>query len=119
MKQVLCNIKGERNILFLLFFAAVAVRIYFISRMLDIMPWSDMFHYDKYALEILMGQGYNSAWPPIYIYLLSGLYHFFGHNYWIVQAVQIFISAFTSILILTFISKALRIFAPCTKPRIG
>ena len=85
--------------MFLLFFAAVAVRIYFISRMPDIMPWSDMLCYDEYALEILTGQGYNSAWPPIYIYLLSGLYYSFGHNYWIVQAVQIFISAFTSILI--------------------
>ncbi|GEM_PF-2261264 len=98
ISKLLKNINLKGNFLSILFLTAVAIRFYFINHMLDIMPWSDMLCYDEYALEILTGQGYNSAWPPIYIYLLSGLYYFFGHNYWIVQVVQIFISSFNCLI---------------------
>ena len=99
MKQVFSKAKEERNILVILFLVAIVVKFYFIKQMGNIMPWSDMQGYDNYAVEILLGRGYNTVWPPLYLYFLSGLYYFFGHNYWVVKLVQIFISAFTSIII--------------------
>jgi len=64
---------------------------------------SDALGYDENALSILENgvffKGTQISERPLYPVFLAGIYKVFGHNYWVVRIIQIFLFVFTCFLV--------------------
>ena len=69
-------------------------------------PEGDAADYDRLAMSLLQGQGYvspegplTSERPPLYSFVLAGLYGLVGHSYGVALGLQIGLSVASCVLI--------------------
>ncbi|MFZ0286159.1 MAG: hypothetical protein WAL32_13095 [Terriglobales bacterium] len=100
------------------FLVALTMRVWVLSQLLPQKAWEYFYHYNEFARiawSLVSGHGYSSPWantplaptavePPIYSFLLAGIFHFAGaYSYralWIAAGLNAVFSATTAVLIL-------------------
>ena len=85
-----------------LFFLAFVVRLGFVLTLEHRLYWPDEVAFDKIALGLLNGEGYQSG-PfranPVLPFFLAVVYKVFGHIYIAPRIIQSFIGALTACII--------------------
>jgi len=105
IKGNVSNIK-PRNLLFLIFLAALILRLGYVIYLPQVPITTDAIDYDNLASQIADGKGFShpdgsltAHRPPLYPFTLAFFYYSFGHNYLIIRIFQAIIGAFCCILI--------------------
>ncbi|MCX6639755.1 MAG: glycosyltransferase family 39 protein [bacterium] len=85
-----------------IFLTALAVRLIYISFLKEGYYFSDFRVYERSALSLIAGHGFepNYARPPLYPLFLSINYLIFGSHFFELRLVQALLAAFSSVLIL-------------------
>jgi len=102
----------------IVFLVALAARLWVLAQLLPAKAWSDFYQYNEpahIAWSVLSGFGYSSPWantlvmptaqqPPIYPYLLAGIFKLTGvYSYsslWVAVGLNAIFSAITAVIIL-------------------
>jgi 4-amino-4-deoxy-L-arabinose transferase-like glycosyltransferase len=90
------------------FFLAFIVRLGFVLALEHRLYWPDEIAFDKIALDLLNGEGYQSR-PfranPVLPFFLAVVYKVFGHSYIAPRIIQSFIGALTACIIFALSAK--------------
>jgi len=96
----------EVYIILLIFFTAYVIRLAYIIEISEqpyfTAPAVDAQYHDEWAMDIAGGKlfyGEPFFRAPLYPYLLGGIYHIFGHDYFITRIIQALIGALSCVLI--------------------
>ncbi|MBI4801356.1 MAG: glycosyltransferase family 39 protein [Elusimicrobia bacterium] len=99
MDRIFNWVKRERNYVFLLLFAGLVIRIFYVWLAGGVLPWTDMQRYDEARLAILHGQKYAADWPPLYPLFLAAVSFLFGESHLPLYIAQAVLSALTCLFI--------------------
>lgn len=108
-REIFMSVKMRRYLLSAIFISALLLRIIVAIHSISVLK-GDEVAYDKYAKSIVAGEGFSdngkptSFRPPLYVFLVSFFYYFFGQNYLMIKLFQALIGAFTC-LVVYFLAK--------------
>jgi 4-amino-4-deoxy-L-arabinose transferase-like glycosyltransferase len=87
-----------------LFLLALVVRVAFVLTLEDRLYWPDEIDFDRIAMSLINGEGYQSdvfRSNPILPFFLAGSYKIFGHSYLAARILQCFIGSLTVLVMVT------------------
>ncbi len=101
LTEVIKLFASRRAFLWTIFVTALVVRLVYISTLQEGYYFSDFKVYERAALSLLNGEGFNPEYrrPPLYPLFLAANYLVFGQHFFTMRLVQALLGAYCSVLI--------------------